>query len=235
MSCCLCLRRYATLAAQEADESRKAKLQQEEGQAGDSPGQQEGGKQGTPSQPDAQRNQQSQPAPVSPYTPDSAARSSGADVEQQLQIVGMSATLPNVDQVAKWLDAVLYTTTFRPIQLQQWIKVDRCLRNAEDQVRTIVLLPQVVATAVMMRLWPARTCSGWRLPPPWWCVGAAASSVQRGNMLHHACTNSCGCAEMLCCSQGTRCAQTLSSAAAHSLLHDMLPGCGCCCGCAACA
>jgi DNA polymerase theta len=46
----------------------------------------------------------------------------------------MSATLPNVDQVAKWLDAVLYTTTFRPIQLQQWIKVDRCLRDADDQV-----------------------------------------------------------------------------------------------------
>lgn len=111
------------MAAQEADESSKAKLQQDEPQAEGSQGPQEG------SPP-----QQDQQPPVTPYTPNSASPSSGSDFEQQLQIVGMSATLPNVDQVAKWLDAVLYTTTFRPIQLQQWIKVDRCLRDADDQV-----------------------------------------------------------------------------------------------------
>lgn len=37
-------------------------------------------------------------------------------------------------QVANWLDAVLYKTTFRPIELKQWVKVERALRDAEDQV-----------------------------------------------------------------------------------------------------
>lgn len=135
----VCACRYATLAAKEADESRKAKLQQEERQTGGSQGQQQqqGGRgQSTPPEVRAHAEQEGQQAPVSPYTPNSAATHSGASDagQQQLQIVGMSATLPNVDQVANWLDAVLYKTTFRPIQLEQWIKVDRGLRDSDDQV-----------------------------------------------------------------------------------------------------
>jgi DNA polymerase theta len=52
----------------------------------------------------------------------------------QLQIIGMSATLPNVDQVAAWLDAVLYQTDFRPVQLKQYIKLGRLLKDQEGQV-----------------------------------------------------------------------------------------------------
>ncbi|KAJ3338834.1 hypothetical protein HDU91_001112, partial [Kappamyces sp. JEL0680] len=41
----------------------------------------------------------------------------------ELQVIGMSATVPNIDIVAKWLDATLFTTAFRPVQLQEFIKV----------------------------------------------------------------------------------------------------------------
>jgi DNA polymerase theta len=43
--------------------------------------------------------------------------------EEGVQVVGMSATMPNVGEVARWLGAKLYITSFRPVTLQQYIKV----------------------------------------------------------------------------------------------------------------
>jgi len=133
--------RYATLAAKEAEDSRRAKLlQQQDGQKAASQQQQEPpqgqgpeGENGTP--PQQQPQQKSQATPVSPYTPGSATPSTAGDVVQALQIIGMSATLPNVEHVSNWLDAVLYKTDFRPIQLKQWVKAGCSLRDADDQVR----------------------------------------------------------------------------------------------------
>ena len=42
-----------------------------------------------------------------------------------LQIIGMSATMPNGADVAKWLEAELYETDFRPVKLVRMLKV-RC-------------------------------------------------------------------------------------------------------------
>ncbi|XP_059460849.1 helicase and polymerase-containing protein TEBICHI isoform X2 [Corylus avellana] len=70
---------------------------------------------------------------------ESSGTSSGkADPAHGLQIVGMSATMPNVAAVADWLQAALYQTDFRPVPLEEYIKVGNTIYNKKmDIVRTI--------------------------------------------------------------------------------------------------
>ncbi|KAL5850413.1 hypothetical protein ACOSQ3_008468 [Xanthoceras sorbifolium] len=70
---------------------------------------------------------------------ESSGMSSGkADPAHGLQIVGMSATMPNVAAVADWLQAALYETDFRPVPLEEYIKVGNTIYNKKlDIVRTI--------------------------------------------------------------------------------------------------
>ncbi|XVE71071.1 hypothetical protein DITRI_Ditri10aG0120700 [Diplodiscus trichospermus] len=69
---------------------------------------------------------------------ESSGSSSGkADPAHGLQIVGMSATMPNVEAVADWLQAALYQTDFRPVPLEEFIKVGNTIYDKNlDIVRT---------------------------------------------------------------------------------------------------
>jgi len=51
--------------------------------------------------------------------------------DQSVQIVGMSATIPNLSQLGEWLNAEIYETTFRPIPLEEYIKIDSILYNKQ--------------------------------------------------------------------------------------------------------
>ena len=46
----------------------------------------------------------------------------------------MSATLPNVTDVAAWLGGVGYTTDYRPVPLRHYMKVGATIRDADNQV-----------------------------------------------------------------------------------------------------
>jgi DNA polymerase theta len=48
-----------------------------------------------------------------------------------VQIMGMSATIPNLNQLGQWLNAEIYETTFRPIPLEEYIKIESILYNKQ--------------------------------------------------------------------------------------------------------
>jgi replicative superfamily II helicase len=53
----------------------------------------------------------------------------GASQAGHVQLIGMSATLPNIRLVAHWLDAAVYETTFRPVRL---LDLDCCLAHVDQ-------------------------------------------------------------------------------------------------------
>ncbi|CAI0441279.1 unnamed protein product [Linum tenue] len=69
---------------------------------------------------------------------ESSGTSSKGDPNNGLQIVGMSATMPNVGAVADWLQAALYQTDFRPVPLEEYIKVGNTIYDKKmNIIRTI--------------------------------------------------------------------------------------------------
>ena len=51
-----------------------------------------------------------------------------------IQIIGMSATLPNLDEVCSWMNASLYMTDFRPVRVNEYIKVRDKIYSAKNFV-----------------------------------------------------------------------------------------------------
>ena len=63
----------------------------------------------------------------------------------KVQVIGMSATLPNLSDLSNWLKASLYTTNFRPVPLTELIKIDSTLLDTNlkpvGAVRPTIALP----------------------------------------------------------------------------------------------
>lgn len=62
-----------------------------------------------------------------------------------MQLIGMSATLSNLDLLSKWLNAELYTTTFRPIPLQEYCLLSNNIFDTQFKLyRNLQTLPDLV-------------------------------------------------------------------------------------------
>ncbi|EAS33844.2 DNA-directed DNA polymerase theta [Coccidioides immitis RS] len=70
-------------------------------------------------------------------------------LQQDIQIVGMSATLSNTELLAKWLHANYYISRYRPIPIQEFLVYDNLVYPAgktKDFLRTAVVLNKSGAT-----------------------------------------------------------------------------------------
>ena len=54
-------------------------------------------------------------------------------LRDRVQVVGMSATLPNIADLAGWLDASLYTTQYRPVELEVKVCLSKTLHSIEPR------------------------------------------------------------------------------------------------------
>lgn len=63
-----------------------------------------------------------------------------------LQIVGMSATLPNVSDIARWLGAALYVTDYRPIPLRLYLKDGDALYDPQQKLVRRLEVPRALAS-----------------------------------------------------------------------------------------
>ncbi len=65
-----------------------------------------------------------------------------------LQIIGMSATMSNAAAFASWLDAELYETSFRPVQLRRFVKVGCNPCNSSRLANIICMLKQALCRTI---------------------------------------------------------------------------------------
>lgn len=89
-----------------------------------------------------------------------------------LQIVAMSATLPNLEEVCGWMDAALFRTDFRPVSLQEsyllgdnlYDPQGNLLRQlppaaaagrgaGQDPDRVVTLVEEALLKGVQVRVW----------------------------------------------------------------------------------
>ncbi|XP_064489901.1 DNA polymerase theta-like isoform X2 [Ornithodoros turicata] len=68
----------------------------------------------------------------------------GKSQDKKIQVIGMSATLPNLQSLARWLDAALLSTDFRPVPLKEMFKVgpDILIGSSLEHVRSLVGVPE---------------------------------------------------------------------------------------------
>lgn len=89
----------------------------------------------------------------------SSANLTSAPITNLIQVIGMSATLPNIEELASWLQASLYVSTYRPVKLVTYLCKQRSLYKVDvEEVK-----PDPAPVSVLMAV-PAQTTAPQLIP-----------------------------------------------------------------------
>lgn len=61
----------------------------------------------------------------------------------QPQIIGMSATLANIEDLLKFLDAQFYEERFRPVELEEYVKINEDVYKIDRNLNELVAHRQI--------------------------------------------------------------------------------------------
>lgn len=106
-----------------------------------------------------------------------------------IQIIGMSATLPNLDTLASWLGGQLYCTDFRPVPLQEMVKIGPSLFDTKLQKIRDLSSPESNTNDEedILQLCEETTTNGHSVlifcPTKQWCENLAAA-IASASLLH---------------------------------------------------
>lgn len=66
-----------------------------------------------------------------------------AEVKQiKVQIIAMSATFPNLNEISEWIGGTCYTSTFRPIEIKEYAKVGNKVFNKSGEIEREIANPK---------------------------------------------------------------------------------------------
>ena len=55
-----------------------------------------------------------------------------------IQVIAMSATFPNLEEMSQWIGGKIYISNFRPIEVKEFAKIgDKIVNQAGDEVRQL--------------------------------------------------------------------------------------------------
>ncbi|KAI0889947.1 P-loop containing nucleoside triphosphate hydrolase protein [Annulohypoxylon maeteangense] len=80
-------------------------------------------------------------------------------LEHEVQIIGMSATLQNIDLLSRWLDAHIYSTFYRPVPIEEYLVHESQIYPASSTsglLKTATQLTSVHSNASQSRNHPVR-------------------------------------------------------------------------------
>lgn len=122
-----------------------------------------------------------------PYPPDSLTQDTTRDTF--IQIVGMSATLPSLALIARWLGAVPYETAYRPVKLREMVLCnDRLLCYAPPSTAsTGPCPPNVDLPPGKLFEAPHRFGDHWKIVIPEWKAPEMKAQKDPRKHAEHAC------------------------------------------------